>query len=208
MRHNFVEGTLHTPPEDVGNIVFSSILHEVYSYTEFEGKKFNIDAVKKALKNAADSLVPGGRIIIRDGVLTDSDKIVTVKFKDEDAFILAKNYIKDFKGLSHLRKENGDWKVLQVGEDWIMGHINRMRELLYTITWGSMSYPQEVQEQFGYFTLEQYKQTLKDVGLEIVEARQFTEHGYPEHLDDKVELFNFSWNDIPSNCIIVAEKKR
>jgi hypothetical protein len=89
-----------------------------------------------------------------------------------------------------------------------MGEINLMRELLYTITWGPMSYPQEVQEQFGYLTLEQYKTVLKELGLDIVEAREFTEPGYPEHLDDKVELFNFSWNDIPSNCIIVAEKKR
>jgi SAM-dependent methyltransferase len=208
MRHNFVEGALPVLPEDVGNILFSSILHEIYSYTEFEGKKFNINSVKKALKNAADSLVPGGRIIIRDGVMTDSDKIVTVKFKDEDTFVLAKNYVKDFQGLNHLRNESGNWKVLQMGEDWIMGEINLIRELLYTITWGPMSYPQEVLEQFGYLTLEQYKTVLKELGLDIVEAREFTEPGYPEHLDDKVELFNFSWNDIPSNCIIVAEKKR
>jgi SAM-dependent methyltransferase len=204
IRHNFVDGALRYP---VNNIIFSSIIHEIFSYTEFEGKKFNIDSVKKALKNAADSLAPGGRIIIRDGVMTDSDKIVTVRFKNEDAFVLAKNYIRDFKGLKHLRDEIGNLKVLQMGDDWIMSDINVMRELLYTITWGPMSYSMEVQEQFGYFTLEEFKKALEEAGMQIIKAREFTEPGYPEHLNDKVDLFNFSWNDIPSNCIIVAEKR-
>ena len=69
-----------------------------------------------------------------------------------------------------------------------------------------MSYAAKVQEQFGCYTLEEYKQTLEDVGMRIIEAREFTEPGYPDHLNDKVELFNFNWSDIPSNCIIVAEK--
>jgi hypothetical protein len=69
-----------------------------------------------------------------------------------------------------------------------------------------MSYPQEVQEQFGYFTLDEYIAILKALGLHIVVAKEFLEQGYPEHLMDKVELINFTWEDIPSNCIIVAEK--
>lgn len=206
MKHNFVEGCMPELPIDIDTIVFSSIIHEIFSYTEFEAKKFNINSVKMALKNAADSLEPGGRIIIRDGVMTNSDKVVTVRFKDEDSFALAKNYIKDFKGLGHLRNESGDWKVMQIGDSWIMGDINLIREMLYTITWGPMSYAAEVQEQFGYFTLEKFKQALEEVGMRVIEAREFTEPGYSEHLDDKVELFNFDWSDIPSNCIIVAEK--
>ena len=77
--------------------------------------------------------------------------------------------------------------------------------MLYTITWGAMSYPQEVLEQFGYYTLHGYETVLRGLGMKIVESKQFTESGYPEHLDDKVELLDFTWDDIPSNCIIVAE---
>jgi phosphorylcholine metabolism protein LicD len=37
-RHNFVYNTLWSP---VDTILFSSIMHEIFSYTEFEGKKFS-----------------------------------------------------------------------------------------------------------------------------------------------------------------------
>ena len=199
--HNFVEDNLPLP---VDNIIFSSILHEIYSYTETNGRKFNHDSLYKALSHARDSLADGGRIIIRDGILTDSDSLVSVRIKDEDTLRLALSYLKDFKGLTHLR--NGDtWTDLSIDGNVIRGDINLIREMLYTITWGAMSYPQEVLEQFGYYTLHGYETVLRGLGMKIVESKQFTESGYPEHLDDKVELLDFTWDDIPSNCIIVAE---
>lgn len=202
-RHNFVEGALWSP---VDNILFSSIMHEIYSYTEFDGKRFNIDAVRTALHHANESLNRGGRIIIRDGVKTDSNDIVSVRFKDEDTLILAKNYLRDFKGLEELRDENGNWRNLKIEEGTVTMDINLAREMLYTITWGPMSYAMEVQEQFGYLTIDEFRKTLESLGMHIIEAKQFIEPGYPEHLNDKVELVDFDWLDIPSNCIIVAEK--
>ena len=204
-RHNFVDDALWSP---VDTIIFSSIMHEIFSYTEFNGKKFNLDAVYQALSNAERSLNIGGRIVIRDGVKTDSSDIVSVRFKDEDAFILAKNYLRDFQGLEELRDESGNWRNVVVNDDgFVQGPINLIREMLYTITWGPMSYALEIQEQFGYFTLSEYCIALEALGMNIVEAYQFTEPGYPEHLNDKVELIDFTWDDIPSNCIIVAEKR-
>jgi SAM-dependent methyltransferase len=203
-RHNFVCNTLWSP---VDTILFSSIMHEIFSYTEFEGKKFNIDAVKTALYYAKESLRLGGRIIIRDGVKTDSNKIVSIRINDEDMMILAKNYLKDFKGLEELRDDSGKWRNVVINDNGtIEGPINLIREMLYTITWGPMSYAAEVQEQFGYFTLQEYKDALEYLGMRIVEAKQFTEPGYPKYLNNKVDLINFTWDDIPSNCIIVAEK--
>jgi hypothetical protein len=69
-----------------------------------------------------------------------------------------------------------------------------------------MSYPQEVQEQFGHFTLNEFVDFLESIGFAIIDAKEFTEPGYPEHLNDKVELIDFDWDDIPSNCIVVATK--
>jgi SAM-dependent methyltransferase len=202
--HNFVYQKLWTP---VNCIIFSSILHEIYSYTEVHGKKFEMDSVIGAMYNALDSLTPGGRVIIRDGVKTNSQDVVSVKIHDDDLLTLAKSYLRDFKGLRELRDTNDKWTSLNINDNVITGNINLIREMIYTITWGPMSYPQEVQEQFGYMTLEEYKNVLNRVGFNVIEAKEFTEPGYPKHLEGKVELIDFTWDDIPSNCIIVAEKR-
>lgn len=201
--HNFVYQRLWTP---VDTIIFSSIIHEIYSYTELHGTKFNMDSVKQALDNAKHSLVQGGRIIIRDGIKTDSNRVVSVKFKDSDMFMLAQNFLKDFKGLRELRNDHGEWRDVVIDKNVISGNINLIREMLYTITWGPMSYPQEVQEQFGYLTFREYIQMLEELGYTIYAADEFLEPGYPEHLNSKVELLDFEWSHIPSNCIIIAEK--
>lgn len=202
-KHNFVNDALWSP---IDSVIFSSIMHEIYSYTEFEGKQFNINSVKTALYHAKKSLNHGGRIIIRDGVKTDSNDVVSIRIKDADMMVLARNYLRDFKGLEELRDESGNWRDVRVDDNVITAPINLVRECLYTITWGPMSYPSEVQEQFGYLTLENYVKVLEEIGMNVIEAKQFTESGYPAHLDDKVELIDFDWDDIPSNCIIVAEK--
>ena len=119
---------------------------------------------------------------------------------------MAQNYLKDFKGLSELRNEDGAWENVTVYQDTITADINLIREMLYTITWGPMSYPQEVKEQFGYLTLNEFVRMLESTGYKIHKAEQFVETGYEEHLKNKVDLIDFKWSDIPSTCIIVAEK--
>lgn len=207
-RHNFVEEPMDT---EVDSILFSSILHEVYSYTELDGKKFNINSVALALKNACDSLSFGGRLIIRDGVLSDSEEIVSVKFLKSEGISFCRNYIKDFKGLTKLRSvenpEKWDDTKVHFADNVLTGDVNFVREALYTYTWGSESYAHEVQEQFGYYTLKDYCKELEKLGMRIVTASAFTEAGYPEHLNPDVELQGqLTWEKMPSTCIIVAEK--
>lgn len=46
----------------VDTIVFSSVLHELYSYISYQGKKFNKEVVIQALKSAFEVLRPSGRL--------------------------------------------------------------------------------------------------------------------------------------------------
>lgn len=207
-RHNFVDGPIDCKAD---TILFSSILHEVYSYTEWEGERFNIDAVKTALKNAYDSLPKGGRIVIRDGIMADSDKVARVRFKNAEGVSFASNYIRDFKGLKGLQKPDGkgEWldEKVSLDGDILTADINFLREALYTYTWGNESYAQEVMEQFGYFTMEEYLEFLKGLGMEMVFSDMFTEQGYPEHLNPLVELLDgLTWEEMASTCIIAAQK--
>lgn len=214
-KHNFTDEPFK---DNVDCIIFSSILHEIYSYTEFEGKRFNPLSVKTALANAAASLKNGGRILIRDGVKTDSNKICEIQLKDRAGWRFLENYMRDFKGLTELRADDSDSvsgvgsfapnKVSYLGDGHLKADINFIREFLYTYTWGEESYALEVNEQFGYFTLREFEALFKELGLTIIHIEEYLESGYPTHLSPKVDLLgDFKWEDIPSNCIVVAQKE-
>lgn len=210
IKHNFVDGPL---AEKVDTIIFSSILHEVYSYTEYEGERFNIKSVETALANAKSSLNPGGRIIIRDGVLSDEllccDNTYNLTFKNKEGEKFLLDYMKDFKGLTTLRQEDGSWNPSLVnyhGDGLLSANINFIREFLYTYTWGIESYSCEVNEQFGYYTLDNYKNLLSSMGLKIIKGEAYLEQGYPDNLNKLVVLGEgLTWEMMPSNCIIVGE---
>lgn len=198
LRHNFVDGVF---PEPVDTILFSSILHEVFSYTETEAGRFQISSVTKALRNAYDSLRPGGRIIIRDGIRTGGDTMLSVTFKDPEGLAFFRNFVQDFKGLSDIEE-----KRIRIDEaaQTAEGVTDFMREFLYTYTWGRQSYAHEVQEQFGYFTIAEFRAFFESLGAKLIRCDSFLEPGYPLHLSPKVSLNPDRYPD--SNCIVVAEK--
>lgn len=85
---------------------------------------------------------------------------------------------------------------------------NYIREFLYTYTWGKESYAHEVNEQFGYFTLNEFVSFFEEIGAKIIVANEFLEPGYTEHLSPLVDLYKDNKKiELPnSNCIIVVEK--
>jgi hypothetical protein len=196
VKHNFVDGPL---TEKVDSIIFSSILHEIFSYTDTPNGKFNIESVKASLRNAYLSLNKGGRIIIRDGVKTEGDGTLTISLDADDSVGFFSNYMHDFKGLPDNRKN-----IVMQGNK-VSGDVNFIREFLYTYTWGAESYSHEVEEQFGYFTLNEFKKFFEDeLHVKIIEAREFFEEGYYDNLKDKIGL---NRKDYPnSNCVVVVEK--
>ncbi|MCR5206018.1 MAG: methyltransferase [Lachnospiraceae bacterium] len=199
LRHNFVDGPF---PYGADSIIFSSILHEVFSYTETESGRFEIDTVKQALENAYASLEHGGRIIIRDGVKSPvDDSVIEITFTDPAGMDFFKNYVRDFEGL----KDIADKKiVINEKENKVSACTNFAREFLYTYTWGQESYAHEVQEQFGYFTIDEYRDFFEGIGARIIRCDAFLEPGYVEHLSPKVKLSVERFPD--SNCIVIAEK--
>ena len=199
LRHNFVDGPF---PEKVDAILFSSILHEVFSYTETENGRFEIGSVTTALRNAYASLNPGGRIIIRDGVKSKvDDSVIEIRFKDPEGMEFFRNFVRDFEGLKDI--EDKKIEILEQ-ENKVKACTNYAREFLYTYTWGRQSYPHEVQEQFGYFTIEEFREFFEGLGAKIIRCDAFLEPGYVTHLSPKVELSVETFPD--SNCIVVVEK--
>ena len=101
---NIVKGdalnlTKYFDKDSIDTIIYSSIIHELYSYIEFNGKKFNKETIKKSLKESYDILKAGGRIIIRDGIMSSPvTDYRLIEFKDVSDIDILKRYCEDFKG--------------------------------------------------------------------------------------------------------------
>jgi len=189
----------------IDTIVFSSILHEMYSYISYRGKKFNPEVVTDSLKSAFDVLKPGGRIIIRDGIMTEpKDQLRIIEFYQSKEIEFFRRYVKDFKG----RKISYE----QINDRTIQLPINDLMEFLYTYTWGEEAYPHEVQEQFGYFTPSEYKKAIQDIFGEkgrLLIFQHYLQDGYEEHILPYVKVMDENRNiaRLPdSTCFIVIEK--
>lgn len=198
-KYNVINGDALNINEYFNNldtIIFSSILHEIYSYTGF--KKENVIT---SINNAYKSLNHGGRIIIRDGIMS-SDTIRLIEFKNIEDLKILDRYCNDFKGrkITYSKVNNNTVKM----------NINDAMEFLYTYTWGEKSYIREVQEQFGYFTLEEYKNIFNGFKGKLLVAKSYLQEGYAEHLLPKISIYDENMNVVSlpdSTCLIVYEKE-
>lgn len=186
-------------------IIFSSILHEMYSYIPYKGIKFNPEVISDSLTSAFEVLKPGGRIIIRDGIMTEpKEELRQIEFKLPNGMDFFKRYVNDFKGRQITFE--------QINKSTIQLPINDAMEFLYTYTWGEEAYPHEIQEQFGYFTPTEYKDVIhKVIGKKgkVLLFDHYLQDGYGEHLLPKVKLMDASRNVVKlpdSTCFIVIEK--
>ena len=105
--------------------------------------------------NAVNTLSPGGRIIIRDGIKTPGSGRMKIRFKTPEGFRFFRQFLRDFHGMDNLSDQekcsSENPEQLSVITD-----INYGREFLYTYTWGVQSFPHEVQECFGYYLIDDF----------------------------------------------------
>lgn len=189
----------------VDTVIFCSILHELFSYIEYNGKKFNHETLASAFRSVFEVLPTGGRIIIRDGIMTEPvNQKRIIRFLSEEGIQFLERYAKDFKGR--------EIEYTVVGQNEVLMPVNDAMEFLYTYTWGEKSYVHEVNEQFGYFTPGGFKEFIASVlgGMaRIVEFKHFLQEGYTIALSQKIEFFDEHRNParLPeSTCIVVIEK--
>ena len=205
---NAFEFQRYFPAESLDSIVFCSILHEIYSYIEAEdGTRFHIESVKKMLQSAFDALAPGGRILIRDGVMPPHS-LQYLTFIADDAKSFFDAFCREFKGRPI--------KYQDIDENTVLLDAADAMEFMYTYTWGPESFPYEVREQYGILTYEDYCASVQVwlgnrarlVEIPADEALVL-QPGYITALKDKVRLTDYDDNPAPfppSNAIIVIEK--
>ena len=197
-------------PSSVDTVVFCSILHEVYSYTERGGTKFHLESVRDVVRAAWTTLRPGGRIVIRDGVMPPPGTR-RIRFLAPDARPTFDLYVAQFEGRAIRYKELATDRVELSSADAM--------EFLYTYTWGPASFPYEVRELYGILPYADYVAALVDwVGgreaatvIDIpAPLRSYLQPGYRDHLANKIELTDDHDRPVElpdSNCLIVIERR-
>lgn len=190
-------------------IIFCSSIHEILSYTERNGKRYDLNIIGKIMRKACELLKPGGRILIRDTVASDIAHKITLQFKDKTLEKLANIYIKDFTGFP--------MEIRKTGVGYVMSY-NAMAEMLYAIMWGEEELPKEARKFKTYFSLKDWEDlsfyTDKYYGVKLKESFEYLQKEYEGKLEGKVKIYssipeNPSRKLIPlpnSNAIVVFEK--
>ena len=202
----------HFEAGSVDTVILCSLLHEIYSYVEYEvapgeRRKFRLESVRDLIRSTYATLKPGGRIIIRDGIMPPDEPRI-IEFHDPDGAEFFKLFAEQFEG----RTIHGEWLT----ETRLRLSAPDAMEFLYCYTWGPESFPYEVREQYGVLPYDEYCESIKAwLGSEakIVEVpediRSYLQPGYKTALAPKVTLR--AANDAPielpdSNAVIVIEK--
>ncbi|HEY1547857.1 MAG TPA: methyltransferase, partial [Kofleriaceae bacterium] len=185
-------------------VVFCSILHEVYSYTE---PRFQLASVARVLRAAYATLVPGGRVVIRDGV-RPPPATRRIRFSAPDAHAMFRLYVDQFEGRAIRFRELPDHDGQRVELD-----AADAMEFLYTYTWGPASFPYEVRELYGILEYADYVRAVLEwcpgaIAVPLPVA-SYLQPGYRSGLAGKIELTDEHDHPVElpdSNCLIVVEK--
>jgi len=191
LNKQFKNGTVDT-------VVMSSVFHEIYSYNNYD-----MEAISKAIFNVCAMLVPGGRLLIRDGVMPGL-KPCYLKFIKPELRKVFEKFAKDFapRKIHYSLEDNFEFPKLNSADAYEF-----LSKYFYTENWKI-----EVKEQFGIFTVAEYCNLLMVNQLKIVEANsyliEFLKNKYEKEiwlLEKKGE--EFVRIDYPaSTAIIVGEK--
>jgi SAM-dependent methyltransferase len=206
----------HLGTEQVDTVIFCSLLHEIYSYVHYPcdhdptPRRFRLESIRDLLRATYKTLKPGGRILIRDGVMPPpSDQILHLRTDDAVSFF--KLFAQQFEARPITARWLDPHRVLLSSQDAM--------EFLYTYTWGPESFPYEVREQYGVLTYPDYQAALLDwldnpthpptLIPPPPDLRSYLQPGYQAGLGDRVALFDASGAPLPlpdSNCLLIIEK--
>lgn len=177
----FQEGdiiNMHFPDGSVSTVIYSSVLHEVYSYKGYDRNK-----VREALANTHRALEPQGRLIIRDGVAPPDSTVWMLC--DAETCERFYRFAKDFKGKAAEPGIKFEEREVDGKKYFVLG-MHEANEFLskkdYLANWKI-----EVNEEFGVFTEPQWKQELAKLGYTNISTRSYMnpwilENRYQNHV--------------------------
>ena len=168
-------------------IIFSSILHEISSYHNDPDKRFTEKPILEAFIKSNDLLEDGGSIIVRDGLLLPYQQgynKVLVSFNNvEDGEWLYK-FRNDFRGFDNI---DINTEIIKLDNNMYLVSEGFLKEFLCKYTWGSESYPREINERFGILTKDEWTSLIKEAGFRIETIVESKEE-YEKYLSPKIKI--------------------
>ncbi|MCU1282402.1 MAG: hypothetical protein JWM53_5948, partial [bacterium] len=189
------------PDGSADTIIFSSIMHEVYSYSGYD--KGRID---RALASAARELRRGGRLLIRDGISPDPREVL-LDLMDAPANAQFDRFAREFKhgqGAAFTSEEPRDGALATVR---LSAHL--ANEFLckkdYLQNWEI-----EVHEEYGVLTVDEWRTALARNFFEVRTIKSYVNewirqnryHGHVRVTELKGESF---WP--ATNAVIIGERQ-
>lgn len=168
-------------------IIFSSILHEISSYSSDLNKRFTEKPILEAFIKSYELLDDNGIIIVRDGLLSSlkarNNKLI-VSFSDIEDGMWLYRFQNDFRGFDNL---DIDTKIQKIGDNRYLLSEGFLKEFLCTYTWGPESYPREINERFGILTKKEWISLLKKAKFQLETVIESKEE-YEKYLSPKLSI--------------------
>jgi SAM-dependent methyltransferase/nicotinamide mononucleotide adenylyltransferase len=185
------------PDGSADTVIFSSIMHEIYSYGGYRKER-----IEQALASAARELRGGGRVLIRDGV-SPTPARWRLRCLDADTRARFDRFAREFKHGAGARFE-----ALEGGDLLLNSH--EVNEFLckkdYAVNWDI-----EVHEEYGVLTIAEWRDALARHGFAVLEARGYVNGWIAEHrYRGKVSVTDEGGLPLPwpdTNVVVVGEKR-
>jgi SAM-dependent methyltransferase/nicotinamide mononucleotide adenylyltransferase len=185
------------PAGSATTVIFSSVMHEVHSYTGYQPNE-----IERALQNAAIELAPGGRVLVRDGVSPQPD---TWRLE-----LLTEPTRQTFERFAREFRQGRGVAFTRVSDSIVELSSHDANEFLckkdYLTNWHI-----EVHEEFGPLTLRQWGQALGRAGFEPVHLEETRNPWIVKHrYEGTVRVTDregkpLSWP--ATNCVVVGTKR-
>jgi SAM-dependent methyltransferase len=184
------------PDATATTIVLSSIVHEIWTYSGY-----SLAAVERALAAAARELRPGGVLLVRDGV-SPGRMPLRMRFLGPEVAATFARFAIEYKHGTGVAYR-------QVGPDTVELDAHLANEFLckkdYQKNWHI-----EVHEEFGTFTLSEWRDLIERAGLRLVAQRALVNPWIVEHrYRGSLVLEDAHGTPVPwpaTNVVVVAER--
>lgn len=183
-------------PGTATTVVFSSVMHEVYSYSGYD-----LQQISRALGSAFSELGPGGRVLVRDGI-SPPPAIWRLRLLTEG---VRERFVRFVTEFCHGRGA----KFERLSEDTVQLSSHDANEFLckkdYLKNWHI-----EVHEEFGPLTLEGWGRALESAGFVPVHLKQYVNPWIRKHrYEGVVEVLDEAGTPLPwpaTNMVVVGQR--
>ncbi len=183
-------------PGSATTVIYSSVMHEVHSYTNYDVTKIDL-----ALRNCFEELASGGRVLIRDGV-SPPPATWRLELLTPQAREMFTRFAVEF---CHGRGA----KFERLADDVVRLSSHDANEFLckkdYLKNWHI-----EVHEEFGPLTLDGWREALQRAGFKPVELKQYVNGWIAKNrYEDAARVFDDAGHQLPwpaTNMVVVGEK--